>query len=97
MDRMVAYCGVNCSVCPDLLSGKCPSCRLSIRKDGDICMPVKCCSEKGIENCGQCTCFPCEDMAAFYLESDSHREAYMRLTSARGAGADPAPERKDLN
>ena len=39
MDRMIAYCGVDCSACTDLLSGKCPSCRLSEWKDDDICMP----------------------------------------------------------
>ena len=25
MDPMIAYCGVDCSACPDYESGKCPS------------------------------------------------------------------------
>jgi hypothetical protein len=42
-------------------------------------MPVRCCREKGIEFCGACYGFPCKDMAEFYEESDSHREAFARM------------------
>ena len=84
MDRMIAYCGVDCSVCTDFLSGKCPSCRLSEWKDDDICMPVRCCREKGIGCCGECPVFPCADMADFYEESDSHRQAYVRMAAVHG-------------
>jgi hypothetical protein len=37
--------------------------------------------EKGIECCGECTGFPCADMAAFFEESDSHRQAYARMAA----------------
>ena len=44
-----------------------------------MCMPVKCCREKGIEVCAFCEVFPCKDMADFYEESDSHKKAYDRM------------------
>ena len=86
MNDNIAYCGVDCSVCPDYLDKSCPSCRLTEWTEEDLCMPVKCCREKGIEACAFCDSFPCKDMAEFYEESDSHREAYekMRLLAMRG-------------
>ena len=47
----------------------------------NICMPVKCCKEKGIDFCAFCNNFPCDDMADFYEESKSHKEAYHRMVS----------------
>lgn len=77
-DRMIAYCGVNCAVCPDFTQGKCSGCRDTAWGD-DPCMPVRCCNGKGIDACGACDAFPCADMAAFYRESEGHREAYRRM------------------
>ena len=79
MDRLTAYCGVDCSACEDYISGKCPSCRETAWTEDDICMPVRCCREKGIDCCGQCGGFPCADMEEFYRESPSHEEAYARM------------------
>lgn len=76
MDNYIAYCGVDCSVCCDLKEGKCPGCRQTVWKKDDICMPVKCCREKNISCCGECTFFACEDMKDFYNESESHKKAY---------------------
>lgn len=73
---MIAYCGVDCSECPDLDSGKCPGCRKTVWEEGDECMPVACCSRRGIPFCGKCAEFPCPDMKEFYEESDGHRKAY---------------------
>ena len=84
MKPMIAYCGVDCSGCTDLISGRCPSCRLTEWKADDICMPVKCCREKSISCCALCDVFPCRDMADFYDESDSHREAFQRMLVMRG-------------
>ena len=39
----VAYCGVDCSACADLASGKCPGCRQTEWAAGDECAPVACC------------------------------------------------------
>ena len=79
MNDNIAYCGVDCSVCPDYLDKSYPSCRLTEWTEEDICMPVRCCREKGIEFCGACDSFPCKDMAEFYEESDSHRKALERM------------------
>jgi len=70
---------VDCAVCPDYLSGKCPDCRNSQWPDGDPCPPIACCQEKGIACCGQCDVFPCESMAGFYEESEGHRAACVRM------------------
>ena len=83
MKNEIALCGVDCSVCADHLSGTCPSCRLTEWKDDDVCLPVKCCRDQGIECCSFCGRFPCGDMAAFYEESDSHRAAYRRMVALR--------------
>ena len=83
MDTKIAYCGVDCSVCPDYLNNVCPSCRLTQWEDGDECMPVKCCREKGIDVCAFCAEFPCGSMAEFYMESESHKAAYRRMLAMR--------------
>ena len=80
----IAFCGVDCSVCPDLLSNKCPGCRQSEWPEGDACLPVACCGERGISCCGECGEFPCGDMKEFYEESESHRQAYERMRAVRG-------------
>ena len=83
LERM-GFCGVDCGVCPDYLSGKCPDCRHSEWPDGDPCMPIVCCQKKGMQCCGQCDDFPCQDMAEFYEESEGHRAAYARMKALRG-------------
>ena len=83
MNPMIAYCGVDCSVCPDYTSGICPSCKETKWVEDDICMPVKCCREKGVAFCALCGGFPCESMVEFYEESDSHREAYRRMCALK--------------
>lgn len=82
----MAFCGVDCSACPDFTGGKCPGCRKSIGPEGDRCMPVECCMKKGIEHCGACPGFPCRDMAEFFCESEGHRLAFRRLISLRHGG-----------
>ena len=82
MDPWIAYCGVNCAACPDRTKGACPGCRNSDWGD-DPCLPVGCCRKKGIGVCGQCDVFPCADMAAFYEESESHKEGYDRMRVMR--------------
>ncbi|WP_022761827.1 MULTISPECIES: DUF3795 domain-containing protein [unclassified Butyrivibrio] len=79
----LSYCGVDCSACPDFLNKKCPSCRHTEWKSGDECMPVKCCNEKGFDSCASCDGFPCDEMAAFYKESDSHQYAYKIMSILR--------------
>ena len=83
MKNDIAYCGVDCAKCPDFMRQTCPSCKLTEWKDDDMCMPGRCCREKGIESCAACDVFPCREMADFYEESDSHREAYRRMRQSR--------------
>lgn len=83
MDQPIAYCGVDCFACADYKTGVCPSCRLTEWDEDDLCMPVRCCREKGIEACAFCGGFPCADMRAFFEESDSHKAAYRRLLRMR--------------
>ena len=94
MKDMIAYCGVDCSACPDYLNKTCPSCRLTEWKD-DICPPVNCCREKNIDDCGQCDVFPCEMMKGFFEESQSHQEAYQRLRKRRESGMDHFVDERD--
>lgn len=80
-NELIAYCGVDCSACPDYASNTCPGCRQTDWQSGDICMPVECCRGKGIWCCGECPTFPCADMKEFYKESPSHEDAYKRMSS----------------
>lgn len=82
---LIGFCGVDCAVCPDYKNAVCPGCRRSEWPDGDPCPPVRCCTEKGILHCGGCPTFPCPDMQAFFEESESHREAFLRLSALRKA------------
>lgn len=79
LGELIAYCGVDCEVCPDYKSGACPSCRKTVWAEGDECMPAACCRERGICFCGECTPFPCSDMKEFYGESESHKKAFERM------------------
>lgn len=78
---LIAFCGVDCAACTDYAENKCPSCRKTVWKDGDECMPVACCKKRGVSYCGECPVFPCPDMKDFYEESDGHREAFVRMKS----------------
>ena len=80
---MIAFCGVDCTACPDYMSRECSGCRQIEWKEGDECLPVGCCREKGISSCGECPVFPCEDMKEFYKESESHEKAYSLMLSCR--------------
>ena len=79
----IGFCGVDCSVCPDYLSKKCPTCRKSVWPEGDACPPVACCGERKIPCCGDCADFPCSMMGEFYAESEGHEKAFARMWSLR--------------
>ncbi|MBQ3848816.1 MAG: GNAT family N-acetyltransferase [Clostridia bacterium] len=76
---LIAYCGVDCSSCPDLETNKCPGCRQTEWTESDTCMPVECCRKRNISCCGECDVFPCPDMREFYRESEGHKRAYMLM------------------
>ena len=75
---LIGFCGVDCSVCPDLLNNKCTGCRASVGTSDEECFFVKCCLDKGVQICGQCSEFPCNDMKEFSEESEGHVEALRR-------------------
>ncbi len=79
------FCGVDCSVCPDLISKKCPGCR-ETAWGTDPCMPVACCKKKGVSCCGECEDFPCAEMKEFYEETDGHRQAYSLMARLNKKG-----------
>ena len=83
LNELIAFCGVDCSACSDLTSGKCPGCRKTEWPEGDACMPVECCGKRGISCCGECAGFPCPDMAEFYKESESHERAFELMRSIK--------------
>ena len=81
--KSIAFCGVDCAACSDDERGKCPGCRQTDREGGEECLPVACCRGKGIDCYGECRLFPCGEMRGFYGESESHRQAYVRMASLR--------------
>ena len=78
---LVGYCGVDCSSCIDFDTKKCPGCRASIGMLEEECPCVLCCLNKNIIICGQCDNYPCDDMKEFFLESESHMEAKIRISN----------------
>ena len=83
---LLGYCGVDCAACTDYANNVCPGCRLSTWPEGDECPPVACCRKQGITLCGQCPQFPCDMMAEFYTESESHRQAGALMRSVHEKG-----------
>ena len=77
--KLIGFCGVDCSVCSDYTNNVCTGCRASAHTGTEVCMAVACCEDKNIDFCSGCKQFPCDSMKAFFDESDSHREAYVRL------------------
>ena len=82
----IGFCGVDCSVCSDYISEKCPGCRQTEWPEGDACPPVSCCGERAIRFCGECGQFPCEMMKDFYRESESHEKAYRLMCTYQKDG-----------
>ena len=59
-DKLLGKCGFYCGACPTYLSEKCKGCTEEHEK-GD-CFSHVCVIEKGLDFCGQCSSFPCEDI-----------------------------------
>ena len=82
-EENIAYCGVDCSACPDKISDKCPGCRRAKRTSDDVCLPARCCRKKGIDCRGERLLFPCRDIRGFYEESEGHKAAYLKMLLSR--------------
>lgn len=57
---LIGKCGFYCGSCPDFIKGDCSGCRTT-HKEGD-CFTFDCVVEQGVEFCGQCPNFPCQDL-----------------------------------
>lgn len=64
-------CGILCSSCEFKDSGVCNGC-LNISKPfwGDVCLVKKCCEDKGLNHCGECSEFPCELLSSFAYDKE---------------------------
>ena len=57
---LLGKCGVYCGACPTYLASNCKGCADEHTK-GD-CFSRDCAAEKGLDFCGQCGKFPCDDI-----------------------------------
>jgi hypothetical protein len=51
--NMIAFCGLYCGACRSYLKGKCPGCAENTK--ATWCNVRKCCMERGIKSCADCT------------------------------------------
>lgn len=58
-EKGVAYCGLACCVCSE--NATCAGCRNDGCMDKEWCKSFKCCKEKGLNGCWECTEFPCDN------------------------------------
>ncbi|MFZ2539505.1 MAG: DUF3795 domain-containing protein [Oscillospiraceae bacterium] len=56
-EKGIAYCGLACCVCAE--NETCAGCRNDGCKDKDWCKNYRCCKEKKINGCWECSNFPC--------------------------------------
>ena len=64
-------CGILCWKCGYRAKAGCKGCK-AIDKPfwGESCPLKVCCEAKGIENCGRCDVFPCEQLVAFAFDAN---------------------------
>lgn len=60
MEELISKCGFYCGSCSLYTNGACKGCRMQ-HSEGD-CFTFDCVSNKGIEYCGLCEDFPCDDI-----------------------------------
>ncbi len=65
-EQIESRCGLYCSDCDYRVKMNCPGC---IKANGKMfwgeCELFKCCVEKELQHCGQCSDFPCDKLKAF--------------------------------
>ena len=57
-EKGLGYCGLACCVCGE--NATCAGCRNEGCKDKEWCKNFKCCREKGLNGCWECSEFPCK-------------------------------------
>lgn len=88
VENSIGYCGLICKFCH--LADKCDGCKSTKNCCGrhlseNGCYQYKCCINKGINGCWECTEFPCdEDM--FGDSHDARLRAFVRCAKEDGVG-----------
>ncbi len=57
---LLGKCGFYCGACPTYISGNCSGC-MDAHTEGD-CFSRDCVLSKGLDFCGRCGQFPCEEL-----------------------------------
>ena len=81
----LAYCGTDCQVCGFRAKADCPGCQASAgQMFWGECGLAKCCIDMGLEHCGKCEQFPCEQLKAYSFDKE-HGDNGRRIENLRAA------------
>ena len=58
-DKGIAFCGLACCVCSE--NTGCTGCRQEGCRDKEWCRPYRCCKDRKLNGCWECTEFPCDN------------------------------------
>ena len=81
--KMIAFCGTYCGVCEWKDKIGCKGCKANrgIMFWGE-CDKAKCCMEKGLEHCGECSDMPCQKLRDLF-DDPEHGECGARLRNLK--------------
>lgn len=81
--KMIAFCGTYCGVCEWKDKIGCKSCKANrgIMFWGE-CDKAKCCMEKGLEHCGECSDMPCQKLRDLF-DDPEHGDRGARLRNLK--------------
>ena len=80
-EKGFAYCGLACDLCSH--GEECAGCRNGGCKQRDWCRVQRCCREKEIDGCWECTAFPCAEE----MLQKPRVQAFVRLIGRMGEDA----------
>ncbi len=84
MDKnMIAYCGAYCGVCEWREKTGCKGCKANqgVMFWGE-CDKAKCCIEKGLAHCGECSQLPCQKLKDLFNDPE-HGDHGVRLSNLK--------------
>ena len=71
MQDFAANCGIFCGDCDYRERMNCPGCiQARGRPFWGECRIAACCIGKGLDHCGQCATFPCDDLKSFAYDAE---------------------------
>lgn len=81
----LAVCGMDCTKCRFADESGCSGCMQGQLFEDEECGIYNCCMVKGLEHCGQCNDFPCDDLKAvsYDQETGDGGSRLMRLKEIR--------------